>query len=225
MKYATKYGQSVTNLRKLSKQDTALHRVPPVWKAFALVVVLLTVLASAQTSLAKPVGGICLVLLATVLGKIPLSFVFGKFKMALPFVLFIGISNVLFAREPWIGWPLLTVGMVSCLVLVLKTFVSIGLMTIFVATTTREEILELGKKLHISPILLLQIELTLRYLGVLVEETERMHRAYHLKQPKSYFIAFKDMETFLGLLLLRTLARAERVYEAMKCRGYGYQEE
>jgi hypothetical protein len=38
--------------------------------------------------------------------------------------------------------------------------------------------------MHLPDILLLQIELTLRYIGVLVEEAEKMYRAYLLKNPR-----------------------------------------
>jgi cobalt/nickel transport system permease protein len=47
-----------------------------------------------------------------------------------------------------------------------------------------------------------------------------MWTAYLLRAPAEKAIKMKDMGSFLGQLLLRSFDRAERVYNAMKCRGF-----
>jgi len=65
-------------------------------------------------------------------------------------------------------------------------------------------------------------ELTYRYTGVLLNEAYSMNIAYSLRSPNRKGIEMRDMGSFLGQLLLRSFDRAERVYNAMKCRGYAF---
>ena len=47
-----------------------------------------------------------------------------------------------------------------------------------------------------------------------------MYTAYALRAPGQKGIKMKDMGSFTGQLILRSFDRAERVYQAMKCRGF-----
>jgi hypothetical protein len=62
--------------------------------------------------------------------------------------------------------------------------------------------------------------MTYRYLSVLWDEAAAMVTAYTLRCGGAG-IGIKDSGPFLGRLLLRGFDRAGRVYQAMKCRGYG----
>jgi cobalt/nickel transport system permease protein len=55
---------------------------------------------------------------------------------------------------------------------------------------------------------------------VLIEEAGTMYDSYILRSPDSRGIRMSDMGTFIGILLLHSIDRAERVYAAMKCRGF-----
>jgi cobalt/nickel transport system permease protein len=59
-----------------------------------------------------------------------------------------------------------------------------------------------------------------RYIFVLVDEAERMVRAGSLRAFNSGAMGFKNFISLLSHLLLRTLDRAERIYLAMRCRGF-----
>jgi cobalt/nickel transport system permease protein len=72
----------------------------------------------------------------------------------------------------------------------------------------------------IPSILVLQITMTFRYLGVLMEEVSVMYHAYILRAPRERGIKLKDMGPFLGQLIIRSFDRADRIYHAMKCRGF-----
>jgi cobalt/nickel transport system permease protein len=63
-------------------------------------------------------------------------------------------------------------------------------------------------------------EMTYRYIGVLVTEAYSMFTAYSLRSSGGKGIAMKDMGSFTGQLILRSFDRADRVYNAMKCKGY-----
>jgi cobalt/nickel transport system permease protein len=59
-----------------------------------------------------------------------------------------------------------------------------------------------------------------RYLHVLMEEVVRTLRAHSLRSPESEGVRIRTWGSLIGLLLLRTLDRAQRVYQAMLCRGF-----
>jgi cobalt/nickel transport system permease protein len=222
MKYAAAYWNSINRMRQLSQQDTFLHRLPAVLKVVLTVFFLVGVLSRGPYELNILFFALAALLLVAGFGNVPLSYLGGKAILALPFVFFLGLSDLMLLRAPAPGMPVwVTLGLIACITLSLKCFLAVGAVALLAALTKEEDLIQAGRTMHLPDILLLQIELTLRYIGVLVEEAEKMYRAYLLKNPKVTMIAFKDMGNFVGLLLIRTLDRAERVYRAMKCRGYG----
>jgi cobalt/nickel transport system permease protein len=222
MKYAAAYWNSINKMRQLSQQDTFLHRLPAVLKVVLAVLFLVGVLSRGPYELNILFFALAALLLVAGFGNVPLSYLGGKVILALPFVFFLGLSDLILLRAPAPGMPAwITLGLIAFITLALKCFLAVGAVALLATLTKEEDLIQAGRSMHLPDILLLQIELTLRYIGVLVEEAEKMYRAYLLKNPRVTMIAFKDMGTFTGLLLLRTLARAERVYQAMKCRGYG----
>jgi cobalt/nickel transport system permease protein len=66
-------------------------------------------------------------------------------------------------------------------------------------------------------------EMTYRYIGVLLHEAYSMSVAYSLRSPGGKGISVRDTGSFAGQLLIRSFDRADRVYNAMKCRGYALQ--
>jgi cobalt/nickel transport system permease protein len=64
------------------------------------------------------------------------------------------------------------------------------------------------------------LTLTFRYIHVLGEEAATMSLAYHLRGSGRKGIALHDWGPMAGQWLLRTLKRADRVFQAMLCRGY-----
>lgn len=65
-----------------------------------------------------------------------------------------------------------------------------------------------------------QVLLTYRYVTVLLEEANRMTQAYSLRAPNQKGVHFKVWGTLAGQLLLRSMDRANEVYESMTLRGY-----
>lgn len=221
MSYATRYWNSVARLRELSRQDTCIHHVPTLLKLAAAVLYLLAVLSRGPYQLDALIFALAALLLVATLGRVSLRYLATKMLVALSFVLFLGLSNLFLLRAPVPGGPAwLTLGLVACVTLLVKSCLALGAVTLLMAVTPEEDLLAAGRQLQVPELLLIQLQLILRYIGVLVEEAEKMYRAYLLKNPRASRIAFKDMGTFTGLLLIRSLARAERVYRALRCRGY-----
>jgi len=63
---------------------------------------------------------------------------------------------------------------------------------------------------------------TYRYIHVMEQEYFRLHNAAVIRgfQPKTDRHTYKTYAYLVGMLLVRSLARAERVHDAMLCRGF-----
>jgi cobalt/nickel transport system permease protein len=75
-------------------------------------------------------------------------------------------------------------------------------------------------RLRVPSIIVIQLMMTYRYMNVLLNEAGVMYQAYTLRSGKERGIKMKDMGSFLGQLILRSMDRAERIYHGMKCRGF-----
>ncbi|MBO7521733.1 MAG: hypothetical protein J6T16_05795 [Opitutales bacterium] len=152
----------------------------------------------------------------------PSRLFFSRALIVLPFVLFAGISNIIFdssaARLPF-GIEMRG-GIVSFFTLLMKAFLCAGAVLFLVLTTPVNAIAGGLRRFKMPCVLVLQIVLTLRYLEVLLEEASRMGGAYALRAPASRGVHFKDWPKIVARLFLRSLDRAQRIYEAMLCRGF-----
>jgi len=64
--------------------------------------------------------------------------------------------------------------------------------------------------------------LTYRYIFVIEQEYQRLVRSAKIRafKPKTDLHTYKTYAYLVGMLFVRASARAERVYQAMKCRGF-----
>jgi cobalt/nickel transport system permease protein len=91
---------------------------------------------------------------------------------------------------------------------------------LLIAVTPLAQITASMRRFRIPSIFIVMFEMTYRYIGVLVTEAYSMFTSYSLRNASAKGIEIKDMGNFTGQLLLRSFDRADRVYNAMKCRGY-----
>lgn len=222
MQKAAGAARQMMALEELSFGNTAIHRLHPLSKmlvTFSYVIAVVSVRRLDYITLSVfffyPA-----VLIA--LAEIPPRLIIKRALLALPFVLLAGISNILFERTPYIaalGLPI-SRGAVSAVVLVEKALLTVSAVLILAATTKAAQAFASLRKLGLPKIFITVVMLCLRYLSLLLDEAGRMTRAYHLRAKRAKGICMQDMGSFLGQLLLRSFDRAQRVYQAMKLRGF-----
>ncbi|WP_026651033.1 cobalt ECF transporter T component CbiQ [Butyrivibrio proteoclasticus] len=165
-----------------------------------------------------------------------LSFKDGLYRMRLilPLVLLVGIFNPFFDKNIlfYIGGTAaetgaavqggfaVTGGMVSMVTLMLKGFYSALSAYILIATTSIDDICYALRCLHMPKMIVIVIMLIYRYFGVMGAEAERIITAYKLRAPSQKGIHYKAWGTLVGQWLLRSMDRAEDVYESMLLRGF-----
>ncbi len=205
-------------LEELAEKDTPVHRLHPMAK----IAVTLTFIVCVISSNRYDVAGLTIFCFypAIIISLAELSFQDVLFRTlpALPFVLFAGISNIIF--ENTLAPVGVSYGVLSCVVLVEKTLLAVSAVIILVSTTRAKLLLAQLQRLHVPRIFTTTVMLCFRYLSLLVSEAGNMTRAYHLRSVKQRGLEMKHLGAFVGQLLLRSIDRAERVYAAMKCRGF-----
>ena len=76
------------------------------------------------------------------------------------------------------------------------------------------------QQLHCPRVLTTTILLIYRYIVLLLQEGIRIATAYALRAPGQKGIQFRAWGSLLGQLLLRSIDRAQLVYESMQLRGF-----
>ena len=142
-------------------------------------------------------------------------------RLVLPLVCLLGILNPFFDKNILlIGGARVSAGILSMVVLMLKGVFSVLASYLLIATTGMEKLCYAFCLLHIPKAIITQFMLTYRYVTVLLEEADHITQAYALRAPKQKGIHFKVWGSLTGQLLLRSMDRANTVYESMLLRGY-----
>lgn len=214
--------QAVDEFDRLASQDSSLHRHDPRAK---LLVVLFAASVAASYSRYAVIEMLPLFLLPIAWlaqSGTPLRFVLSKLLLALPFVLFMAIFNPLFDRTPVLALGALNVsgGWLSFASILLRFLISMSLIVLLVATTGFNTLCAALLRLHVPKLLVVQLLLLYRYIFLLAEEAQRVRLAYALRAVEDQGIALPVAGSLLGQLLLRVMARGQRIHQAMLCRGF-----
>ena len=212
-------------LEQLSAGSSCIHRLHPLAKLSASAVFIVTVVSFNRYALGHLIPFIFYPALLMALSETPHSMLFKRFLVALPFCLFAGISNVIFDRSAAFAIGCITVsgGVVSLVTILFKTWLCVMAVLILVSVTPFSDLTGEMRRLRIPGIFITMVEMTYRYIGVLLNEAYNMIIAYSLRSFSRKGIEMRDMGSFAGQLLIRSFDRADRVYTAMKCRGYEIQ--
>ncbi len=102
---------------------------------------------------------------------------------ALPFALFAGVANLFLEKQTAFAFGKLSVpfGLLSFLVILLKTFLTVSSVVLLFATTAQKSLIAALSAIKVPGLLLVQLSMSLRYLSILTDETQRMSAAYLLR--------------------------------------------
>ena len=212
----------INSLEDLENNDTVIHALHPGVKIITTFIYLVMVISFNRYALGRLIPYVFYAVVLIALAEIPYGLLLKRLLIALPFSFLAGVSNIFFDRTGaflFYGFTV-TYGMISFVVIILKTLLCVSAVMILIATTSLTDISYQLVRMNIPSIFIMQLTMTYRYITVLLQEAGTMYTAYILRSPKQKGIRMKDMGSFVGQLLLRSIDRAERVYYAMKCRGF-----
>ena len=104
--------------------------------------------------------------------------------------------------------------------LMLKGCFAVAASYLLAVTTTMEELCYALRKMHVPAVLVTLLLLVYRYMIVFLQEVKRLTQAYALRAPGQHGINIRVWGSMVGHLFLRSIERAEVVYESMLMRGF-----
>lgn len=218
--------QAIYSLEQLSGGDTCIHRLHPLTKLITTFVFIVITVSFGSYEFGRLVPLIFYPTVVMALSGIPYAMLIKRFALALPFCLLAGLSNIIFDAHPafTLGNLAVSYGVVSLFVIFLKAYLCVMAVLLLISTTRMSALTNQMRRLKVPSIFVTLLEMTYRYVGTLADETASMYTAYILRSGGKKGLEMRHMGSFVGQLLMRSFDRAERVYAAMKCRGYALQE-
>jgi len=209
-------------LDMLSYKDTFIHRLDPRTKLCATVFFIVMVVSFPKYEVSGLFPFMLFPVLLFSLGDIPVKFIMKKVLLVSSFAFFIGIFNPLLDRQAMYSFYGFGIsgGWISFLSIMLKFFLTITSALLLIATTSFPGICHALGKFGVPDIFISQLLFLYRYIFVLVEEAMKVVRA---RDMRAFGTRGKGMKVFAGIvgtLFLRTVERAERIYQAMLSRGF-----
>lgn len=212
----------IHSLENLAERDMLLNRIHPLAKVLVTIWYLVLVMSFGKYDIAG-LAGMCLYpLLLMISGDISVRQAVRRLKPVILMVFLIGAANPFFDRVPVLetGKFTVTAGMISMVTLFFKTGFAVFASYVLIATTTVEQICYALRKIHIPQILVTVLLLIYRYLVLMLKEADRITQAYALRAPGEKGIKKSTWGSLAGQMLLRSMDRAQRVYESMTLRGF-----
>lgn len=209
-------------LDEMASQQTVIHRINPCAKLVTTIVFIIVVASFPKYEVSSLLPLFFYPMVLMILGNLSLPLILKRVLLAMPFVLCIGIFNPLVDQVPvvQIGSYLISGGWVSFASIFLRFLLAVTGALILVGTTGIDGIGMALLKIKVPSVFVMQLLFMYRYLYVLVEEFIRTIRAYSLRSFHGTSLQYKVWGALLGQLLLRTIDRGGRIYQAMLCRGF-----
>lgn len=197
-------------LDRYSRLDTPLHRASARAKLFGALAIVGMTVAAPVMALGVFATAAVVVLAAAVWARIPLRYLGGRLLLFEPFVVVVALLTVFQPGGQLVFWTI-----------VMKSTVCLLAMVVLANTTPFAELLQELRRWRVPTLLVTTLALLYRYLFVLVDEAERMHRARLARTfDRRRASVWHNLGTVIGQLFVRSTERAERIYAAMLARGW-----
>ena len=206
----------------MASGDSPLHRLDPGAKLITTLLFIVAVISFNRYTL---LGFIPFFLYPIVLisaGGLPAGYFLKKVIQVSPFAILIGIFNPIMDREiiSHIGSIGISGGWISFFSILLRFLLTVSAALILIALTGFNAVCQALTRFGVPRVFVVQLLFFYRYIFVLVDEAERMEMARSLRSFNSRSRPFRVFISIIGHLLLRSFDRAERIYLAMRCRGF-----
>lgn len=217
----TKAFLQMRDLDDLAMKDSLIHNLNPLLKMISSLLFIICVLSTTYYDILELLVYFIIILIISYFSKMKFRSIFKRSLIGIPISLCLGISNLILLNEQVVIYSInIRLGLLSCLVILIKTILCLSIIFILISTTKFDTIASELVHVKVPPIFVLQLTITYRYIFVLLDEARIMSRAYLLRNPDKSAIQFKDMGSFIGNLLVRSFKQSSDVYNCMKCRGF-----
>ena len=221
MSNITKSSQNLRWMDNQSDKNTIIHRINPVIKLVVSLIYIFTIISFDNYSPERLIPFIFYIFIVSSLAEISLIHLLKLSAVSLPLIIGIGIFNPIFNREVayYIGSIPISFGMLSFCTLFIKSLMTVISGLLLVATTGINNLGMALRKIGLPKIFAVQIMLTYRYITVYMEEVNTTLTAHSLRA-NNKGVSYKSYGYLVGNILLRTIDRSQKIYEAMCLRGF-----
>lgn len=206
----------------LAAQNSPIHRLHPLVKLTVTLAYIICVVSFQKYQFSALAIMVLYPILMFQISGIPVRTCFYKLRIVLPLVCAVGLLNPLYDKATLFTMGSIAVsgGVVSMITLMMKGIFALMASFLLIATTPMDSLCAALRKIKIPGMLVTLLLLTYRYVSVMLNEVSIMTEAYHLRAPNQRGIHISAWGSFLGQLLLRSMDRAEVLYESMQLRGF-----
>lgn len=212
---------------KFAKGESFIHRLDPVIRIAAATVL------SICTAVCDDLGVIwiyvTIALFIIIMARLDIRSVMGRIKAALIVVLMMWLFiPTTFGGEILYQYAFIKIssqGVILCTKISIK---SITILLVFISLIATMTVASFGHglhRLHLPDKMVFLLLMTYRYIFVIEQEYKRLLRAAKFRgfRPGTNIHSYKTHAYLAGMLFVRASLRANRVYQAMICRGFNRQ--
>jgi len=209
-----------------ARQDSPLHRLDARPKLVLTLAAVVLIAVEPQPGALFVAAWMAAVLVLARTAGIPLDYLLLRSAVVVPFAGFAAFSLALTTPAPEAFWQwgrlaLTEPGLRRASALLLRSWIAVSLMIILVNTCPFDRLLRALRSLGLPGLFVLLLSFLYRYLYLLWDEIERLHRARNVRY---YGGRWRSQAALAGnlaaALFLRSYERAERVQKAMAARGW-----
>lgn len=202
--------------------DTPVHALDPRAKVVTTLAFIVAVVSFGKYSVVEMLPFLLFPVALASDGGVPLRWLATRLLAAAPFALLIGMFNPLLDRAPiaTIAGLAISGGWASYASIVMRFLLTTAAALVLIATTSFAGVANALQRLGVPEVFATQLLFLYRYVFVLAEEALSMQRARDLRSFGRRGRGIRVFGRMLGGLLLRTYARAQRIYAAMLLRGF-----
>lgn len=212
----------ISNMEKFAGKAYLIQKLDPRCKILLTLVFTITVVSFNRYEVIVLLPFFAFPVFLIVLADIPLMYLLRKLFIVSIFALMVGIANPFLDRETMFyiqGIPI-SGGWVSFCSIMLRFYLTAGVALLLLMTTGMYDISKGLEKLGVPKVFVMQLFFLCRYLFVLTDEASRLIKARDARSFGKRGIGIRVLGHLLSTLLMRSIDRAERIYIAMRCRGF-----
>ncbi len=214
--------QTIHQMEDMAEENRFFCHIHPLAKVLVTLWYLVLVMSFDTYNLIGLAGMSLYLIILFVVGEVSVKTAFRRLRLLFFGIFLLGAANVIFDREVLFrlhGFAV-TGGMLSMLSLFLKAGFAVLAAYLLMAGTTVNGMCHALRIMHVPGILVTLVLLIYRYLVLMLKEAARMRQAYLLRAPGQKGVQMRAWGSFAGQMLLRSMERAEQVFDSMTLRGF-----
>lgn len=203
--------QEILRLSELASRRLWINDVHPLAKLAASVCYIAVVMSYRREDVAGLLTAACYPVSLFILAELSFVDCISRLRLVLPLVCFIGLFEPIMRGAA---------GVPAMMTLAQKGVLAVLASYALIATTPIEDICYALRLVHLPAIIVSEILLIYRYTTLLLDEAGRVTDAYSLRAPEQRGVHWRAWGSLAGMMLLRAVDRAGRVWQAMEMRGF-----